>query len=435
MAYCPNCGFYCNDGAKFCGNCGGTLMPSQPAVPVTNPQSQQQPQLQPQQLPQQQPQMQPQPQPVYQQPVYQAPVQQAVQQSPVQQQLQPAVQPVQNAPKVKGNGLCTAGFVLSLLGIFLVGLTTLFGLLFSIIGLITAGKKKQKGKGKAIAGIVMSVLTIAGLTCAYVFLANPFMDYYEKATGRTFPTRVVKTDYNDMVTKNGWVIAEDETCLHFSSKDHTFNDYLSYLETSDMYFSGRYELYIGKDAAKYLTSDKGGSVFTEEDLQRLFRSNDCYSEDNLVAITCVFEKFHSNDKVQDDFDQKTVRLYGFYVLSRKGDVVFEAIEAVDPESGTKYLLVNEDKYIDYSYAVDSEPDETDPNKTNPDETDPNKTNPDETDTDESLPEGVDPDDVYEQDDADVSYEDDDYEPLPDGVDPDDVYEQDDADVSYEDDDY
>ena len=48
MAYCPNCGFYCTDGAKFCGNCGGTIMPSQPAQPVAQPQPQVQTQPQPQ---------------------------------------------------------------------------------------------------------------------------------------------------------------------------------------------------------------------------------------------------------------------------------------------------------------------------------------------------------------------------------------------------
>ena len=424
MAYCPNCGFYCTDGAKFCGNCGGTIMPSQPAQPVAQPQPQVQTQPQPQPQPVYQQPVQPQPvyqQPVYQQPaqlqpVYQQPVQpqpvyqQPVQPQPVQPQMQPAVQSGQNVPKVKGNGLCTAGFVLSLLGIFLVGITSLFGLLFSVIGLISAGKKKQKGKGKAIAGLVMSVLTIGGITCSFIFLANPFMDYYEKLTGRTFPTREVKIDYDDMVTKNGWVIAGDETCLHFNSKDHTFNDYLSYLQTSDMYFSGHYELYIGKDAVGYLTSAKGGSVITEEELNRLFRSDERYSEDNLVAITCVFEKFHYNGDVRDDFDQKTVRLYGFYVLDNKGDVVFEAIEAIDPESGIKYLLVDEDKFDDYRYAADSDPDETNPDETEQKENDTDETGVDDPDSNEDYPDGVDPDDVYEQDDADVSYEDDDYEP-------------------------
>ena len=256
----------------------------------------------------------------------------------------------------------------------------------------------------------MSVLTIGGLTCSFIFLANPFMDYYEKLTGRTFPTREVKIDYDDMVTKNGWVIAGDETCLHFNSKDHTFNDYLSYLQTSDMYFSGHYELYIGKDAVGYLTSAKGGSVITEEELNRLFRSDERYSEDNLVAITCVFEKFHYNGDVRDDFDQKTVRLYGFYVLDNKGDVVFEAIEAIDPESGIKYLLVDEDKFDDYRYAADSDPDETNPDETEQKENDTDETGVDDPDSYEDYPDGVDPDDVYEQDDADVSYEDDDYEP-------------------------
>ena len=153
MALCPNCGALNNDGSKFCTSCGGPLPVAQPApqpaaqpapqasVEIPNPQNQywQQP-AQPQAVPVQQPQAVP---IVPAQPVY----------------AQPITQPVQNkANKPKSNGLCTAGLVLSIIGWFTLGLTSIFGFLFSLIGLIVVSKKREPGKGKAIGAIVGFVM-------------------------------------------------------------------------------------------------------------------------------------------------------------------------------------------------------------------------------------------------------------------------------------
>ena len=145
MPVCPNCGAN-NAGGKFCSSCGSPLPAEQP-VYTAQP-------VQPQ--PVAQPVAQPIVPPVYQQPVYQPTV------------YQQAVQPVN--PPVKNNGLCTAGFVLSLIGMFTVGLTSFFGLIFSVIGLIVSGKKKEGGKGKAIAGIIMSVIMLAFLVVIYCLM-------------------------------------------------------------------------------------------------------------------------------------------------------------------------------------------------------------------------------------------------------------------------
>ena len=108
MAFCTNCGAQNDEGSKFCNSCGAPLQFGQPVQPQAQPA-----------------------QPEYQQPVYQQPVYQQPQVQPVQPLY---VQPMaSNEPSVKKNGFCTAGFVLSLLGIFLVGTTSLFGLIFSIV--------------------------------------------------------------------------------------------------------------------------------------------------------------------------------------------------------------------------------------------------------------------------------------------------------------
>ena len=163
MIVCPNCGAANNEGSRFCINCGGALPEMQPV----QPQEQQQ-------------------QPVYQQPVYQEPVYQ----QPIQPMyIQPETHPVQSEPAAQKNGFCTAGFVLSLLGIFLLGTTSLFGLIFSIVGLISSNKKNQSGKGKAVAGIVMSGLTIITAILVYIFsVSNAFGDYFDRATDSTRST-------------------------------------------------------------------------------------------------------------------------------------------------------------------------------------------------------------------------------------------------------
>lgn len=68
------------------------------------------------------------------------------------------------APQNQKNGFAIAGFVLSLL--------PLLGLIFSILGLNRAGKIGGKGRGLAIAGIVLSVAIGAGYTALIVKVGN-----------------------------------------------------------------------------------------------------------------------------------------------------------------------------------------------------------------------------------------------------------------------
>ena len=198
--YCESCGSYIPDDQSFCTNCGSpapkpeepvilqapviqqAVQPAEPAVqpvPVVQQVAQPvqpapQPVAQPIAQPVVQPAVQPVPQqaqPVYQQPVYQQaaqPVQQVYQQ-PVY--AQPVIVTAAAAPAKPKNGAATAGLVFGILTFvfawipFLPYLLGLFGLIFSIIGI---AKKKAPGKGKAIAGLILTVL---GSIIAFVFQA------------------------------------------------------------------------------------------------------------------------------------------------------------------------------------------------------------------------------------------------------------------------
>ena len=81
------------------------------------------------------------------------------------------------APSANYNGLSIAGFSLSCAAIifnFLFGLPGIVGLILSIVGLCQCNKRSEKGRGLAIAGIVIGavltllmILTYAGLILAF----------------------------------------------------------------------------------------------------------------------------------------------------------------------------------------------------------------------------------------------------------------------------
>src|SRR5690349_9287363 len=68
-------------------------------------------------------------------------------------------------PRKSTNGLAVAGFILAFL-------MAPIGLILSIVGLIQAGRRQQKGKGLAIGGVVVSLLSIISVTVAVVALGS-----------------------------------------------------------------------------------------------------------------------------------------------------------------------------------------------------------------------------------------------------------------------
>ncbi len=156
--YCESCGSQINDGQAFCSNCGAPVKAAPAANAASAPAAapvMAAPAAAPQPVYQQ-----PAPQPVYQpvaQPVYQQPVYSAQPAVVVQQPVyaQPAAQPA--APR--GNGPATAGLTFGILTVvfcwssYFTYVFGLLGLIFSIIGLV---KKKAPGKGKAVAGLILT---------------------------------------------------------------------------------------------------------------------------------------------------------------------------------------------------------------------------------------------------------------------------------------
>lgn len=186
--FCPNCGTQNPDGTSFCSNCGSPLTSNvnpapapAPVTPVT---------------------------PVA--PV--APVAPAPQPAPSytpNQQPVTAIQPQTNGT----NGLCLAGFIISLVSIVLGGSLSLISLILCIIGVNSAGKKNQKGKGQAIAGIIISAVLVLIWIIAIIFGVGRYMEEARNARSRYEPTRRT-TEYEEPTRRtteetSEWTTAEE----------------------------------------------------------------------------------------------------------------------------------------------------------------------------------------------------------------------------------
>ncbi len=174
--YCESCGSFINPGEAFCSNCGSPApqnsapAATEPAAPAPAPQATVQPIMQPAPQPVAQPVAQP-IQPAYQQPYQQPQYQQPAYQAPTYQQpvqmAQPIYQPVYQQPviitpidnRTRINGAATAGLIFGIINLctswipLLNGIPAILGLIFSIAGV---SKKNAGGKGRAIAGLIMS---------------------------------------------------------------------------------------------------------------------------------------------------------------------------------------------------------------------------------------------------------------------------------------
>ena len=140
MPFCKNCGSSIEDGAKFCENCGTPI-----EAPVAQPAAQ----------PASQPAPQPAPQPVQAQPV----------------QSQSTTQYQSSQVPEGTNGFCIAGFICALATV-LMGVGLVPALILSIVGLVQVKKSGQKGKGFAIAGIIIpiAVMLIATICVILYFV-------------------------------------------------------------------------------------------------------------------------------------------------------------------------------------------------------------------------------------------------------------------------
>ena len=233
--FCESCGTFIPDGQSFCTNCGAPVASPAPvaaAAPVAAPVAEPAPAPAAAPAPAPAPAAQPFAQPVATpvqpaQPLYQTPAPQPVQpvyQQPVYQPVyQPIAQQVQVQPAKPGNGAATAGLVFGILTLvfcwtsYFCGIFALLGLIFSIVGIC---KKNASGKGKAIAGLIMTI--VGGIIAAFLTLTfwaavgeiwdeewdaamATYDDVYSTSYSNTGDSETFYIDGDFVSTENGYV--------------------------------------------------------------------------------------------------------------------------------------------------------------------------------------------------------------------------------------
>ena len=169
--FCPNCGIQIPDDARFCPDCGTVITPvgtPQPAVSEPAPVSQPAPAATTAPTPA------PAPAPVIPPaPSFAAPLQPAPSFAPSNGSSQP---PVVFIPEQKNNVLCAVGFFGAIGSILLGGIPSLAALIISVIGLIQTKQRNERGRGMAIAGIIVSSVSVAtliiGIICGVIVKLN-----------------------------------------------------------------------------------------------------------------------------------------------------------------------------------------------------------------------------------------------------------------------
>lgn len=198
MAICPNCGAANADNNKFCSGCGAMLPVIEQAQPVQAAQTVTQP-VQPVSAPVYQPAQTA--QPVFQ-PVQQAapgqkpmiPVVQTAPSSPIPESevnavyMQPEyLKTYSDTPRQGSNKYCKNGFILAIVGLFCMGLTCPFSIVYCIIGFFDARKKQEEGKILAIPGFVISSIIILSIVVTAIHepeVFTRFIDIWKEVFNR-----------------------------------------------------------------------------------------------------------------------------------------------------------------------------------------------------------------------------------------------------------
>lgn len=336
---CPKCGINNTDSSKFCNGCGCPL----DITPM------------------------PAPGPAVIQPIQQ------FQQVPYTPMPQAEVTPIQTI-NPKNNKLSVVGFVLSICGLITFAITSIPGLICSIIGLIQCNKKKENGKGFAIAGIAVAAVTLifAGV------LFNTFVDYTNKmypspnsyyydddddddytiettrhtretteettestTEATTEPTyKIIDTSY---ITNIKWVETQADSCLVFNGNN--FNYYQTYKDLNDNYYTGTYDIFVGEEAIDKVTTDYSQYGVTRQELDDLFAKNPNVSKDSFVCIMLNNTGCWQNG--QNTRDEQWVRpFYGFYM---KVENHYE-MALVQMNNGNYYAFVDEAYYREHYMA-------------------------------------------------------------------------------------
>jgi len=218
----------------------------------------------------------------------------------------------------------------------------LIGLILSIAGLISAGKKNEKGKGKAVAGIILSSVLIAGVVIFGAIYVARIREYVEDGT---IPTVDVDDDLGGSsddkrvkdITSRDWIEINSASYLTFGRKN-SFTYYQSYTDLSDYYYTGTYEIYFGRDAVKELTGTYKDYGVTRSELNDLVDRNDDVELDDLVLLVLKNDgMWIDGENVKDE--EWVSPYFGFYYNGSD-----RVLDLANMNQGTYFTFIPEEDY-------------------------------------------------------------------------------------------
>ena len=232
----------------------------------------------------------------------------------------PITQPVQK--RVKSNGWCSSGLILSIAGWFCLGILSPFGFICSLIGLFDSARKHQPGRGKAIAGLILSGIVIFSLgTMLFIswgdlkkaidngeiYSPMDIINIMDEATDKK--EKELKSKQAKEVTDKIWIETSRGSCLVFEDAN-SFKYYQNHLFMNDNYYSGTYDVYLGRDAYNRLTVNYKRQGVTKKALDEMFdKKKGRTVRDDLVCVILSYQTYTSEGKERKSIVQ-TVN-YGY----------------------------------------------------------------------------------------------------------------------------
>lgn len=241
----------------------------------------------------------------------------------------------------KNDGLCIAGFVVSLVSLFTCGVPGLIGLIMSIIGVVRSGKNGTKGKGMGIAGIIISSVSILIFILVAIVYGFSFFTYLKRASEAA--ARV--SEHNESIAsyQSEWEATSEE-----SSKEDSDDGRYS-LTNCSFSVSGDWEQ-VDKDNSAYVFclkgTYKGKNADVPNNIMVSYGTNRYSEDDHMMFREAILRQLSEQIKGSDVSNvnasgRSTTKGYIVYVFEMKGDT----------QEKVQYYIVGDKEYVCVSVMI------------------------------------------------------------------------------------
>ena len=254
---------------------------------------------------------------------------------------------VQNVVPNKKNGLSTAGFICSIVGILTCGLTSIIGLILSIIGFCQSKKKGEKD-GLALAGIIISAIipcigllgVIINIATAKPVIVEDFSTMTQKEAEKICDEKSLNCyfteEYSDTIPEGGFV----------SQSINAGEKIMSYKSIDIVYSKG-----VKKDYSKNNTSKDTTSNNTKKEEAPQKTKEEIKAE--YIAACQVYD-YKEIARQPDQYKGNKARFRGKVIQVSEGIINSKKVDLRINVTEGEYGLWDDTIYVKYTYK-DGEP--------------------------------------------------------------------------------